>query len=136
MAAILIIDDDEQISAMMRAVLERDGHRVTDAPDGIIGVQRFAAAPADLVIVDLFMPRKDGWQTIRELQMIAPGVPCLVVSACGPLELLRPGDRGTLRTLRGKAACEVLLKPFTIRELSDAVSELLAASGAMARQTG
>jgi DNA-binding NtrC family response regulator len=135
MATILIIDDDDSIRALGRKALELDGHRVVDACDGDIGLQRFADDPADLVVVDLFMPNKGGWETIGDLQKAAPGVPFVIVSGGGALELVRAGERGTLRSVRGIVPYEILRKPFSVRSLRATVTELLNQSAPCARRS-
>jgi len=125
MASVLVIDDDKHVRAMMREMLERAGHRVREADDGRCGVEAFGREPADLVVVDLFMPGQSGWDTIREIEAIAPGLPFVIVSGGGPLEGLRPGSTGTLEAVRGVADYRVLRKPFEWSTLTSAVSELL-----------
>ena len=56
--SILVIDDDETIRELLRAILEREGYRVLDAPDGDKGLKQFTETPTDLVITDLIMPGK------------------------------------------------------------------------------
>ena len=127
MARVLVIDDDKQIRGLLRQVLERDGHGVEEAADGAQGVEVFAASPADLVIIDIFMPRCGGWETLRALQQLAPGLPFVIISAGAPLEVLKRGLPGTLASVRRLAEYRMLRKPFKLTALSDAVRELLAA---------
>jgi CheY-like chemotaxis protein len=129
MARLLVIDDDKYVRAMMREMLERDGHEVREAGDGRQGVDAFVRDPADLVVVDLFMPEQGGWETIRDLQVAQPGLPFVIVSGGGALEGLRRGVAGTLDGVRDPAAYRVLRKPFQRQVLTSAVGELLAAHG-------
>src|SRR3954462_13825678 len=80
MARILIIDDNEQLRAFCREVLEAEGHVVDDAPDGDVGVQMFNQHPSDLVLCDIFMPNKDGIETIQELTAQYFGVKIIAIS--------------------------------------------------------
>lgn len=125
MARVLIIDDDTQVRELVRQMLEADGHEVAQAADGVQGIEAFAEHPADLVFVDLFMPGRDGWATIRALQDKAPGVPFVIITGGGALEGLGRGSSGTLDSLRGLAEFRVLRKPFAWAALSAAVNELL-----------
>lgn len=127
MARVLIIDDDRHVREFVRQMLARDGHEVRAARDGVEGVRAFTDRPADLVVVDLFMPGPDGWATIRTLQEKAPGLPFVIVTGGGALEGLGKGSAGTLGNLRGRAEFRVLRKPFAWAALSAAVAELLAA---------
>jgi DNA-binding response OmpR family regulator len=124
-ARILVIDDDGPVRALIRQMLERDGYDVADAPDGAAGLHEFAACRAHLVVVDIFMPDKSGWETIRALQTMAAGLPFIVVSGGGALEAVQKGSTGTLEAMRGVATYRVLRKPFQWRELRAAVEDLL-----------
>ena len=130
MVRVLIIDDDRHVREFVQQMLERDGHEVVQARDGVEGVKAFAENPADLVLVDLFMPGRDGWATIRALQEKAPGLPFVIVTGGGALEVLGKGSAGTLGSLRGLAEFRVLRKPFKWAALSATVNELLAGRAA------
>jgi two-component system, chemotaxis family, chemotaxis protein CheY len=125
MARVLIIDDDRQIRALMRQVLGRAGHEVAEAGDGIEGVAAFKAEPADLAVIDIYMPGRNGWATIRALEEEAPGLPLLIVSGGGALERVGPGSVGTLERLRGRTPFRVLRKPFKPDVLLATVETLL-----------
>ncbi|MEO6111274.1 MAG: response regulator, partial [Nitrospiraceae bacterium] len=53
MATILVIDDQEPVRRLLRTVLERAGHEVTEAPNGRLGLAAYRERPADLVITDI-----------------------------------------------------------------------------------
>src|SRR5262245_13436827 len=125
MARVLVIEDDRQMRALIRQMLERVGHEVVEASDGATGLRLFGACATDLVVVDLFMPEQGGWATIRALHRTAPGLPIVVVSGGGALEGLRRGTPGTLAAARHLAGVRVLRKPFTWEALTTAVAELL-----------
>ena len=127
MARILVIDDDRQMRSLIRQVLERDGHEVAEAENGVEGLAAFAEQPADLAVVDLYMPGKGGWETIRALEEAKPGLPFILVSGGAVLEGLRKGSAGTLDSIRPLAAFRVLRKPFGLSALSAAAEELLRA---------
>lgn len=120
MARILVIDDDEQIRLMLRKMLERDGHEVTVAPDGAVGVRTFRRQPTDLVITNILMPEKEGLATIRELHADFPDLPIIALSGGGTtrgLDFLKMAEHfGAARTFR---------KPVDWNELTAAVRELI-----------
>ncbi|MDK2742474.1 MAG: response regulator [Nitrospira sp. BO4] len=60
MASILIVDDDAPIRALLRRILEEDGHQIREAANGHIGLMLYRDTPADLVITDMLMPERDG----------------------------------------------------------------------------
>ena len=68
MASVLVIDDDIQVRTFVRKFLEAEGYEVREAGNGAEGVKAFRQQPPDLVLCDIFMPEKEGLQTIRELQ--------------------------------------------------------------------
>ena len=65
MASVLVIDDDPVTRTVVRAILESAGHTVSEADNGHTGLVMFYANSPDLVITDIFMPQKDGIETIR-----------------------------------------------------------------------
>src|SRR5437660_12178686 len=72
MARILVIDDDVQVRGAVRRILERAGHTVEDVGNGDAGLRAHRERPADLIITDIFMPERDGIETVRELLREAP----------------------------------------------------------------
>ncbi|MBR6796171.1 MAG: response regulator transcription factor [Clostridia bacterium] len=65
---ILIIDDDSNICELLRMYLEKEGYEVRTASDGVEGVSSFRIYEPDLVLLDVMMPKKDGWQVCREIR--------------------------------------------------------------------
>jgi len=116
----LIIDDEPAVRKTLRTYFERAGYQVAEAGDGRIGLRLHAAAPADVIITDIFMPDFDGIETIRELRRVAPGVKVIVVSG---------GDStGTLNMLDDAkllGADRAFHKPLKPEELLGAVREML-----------
>lgn len=116
---ILIIDDDDQVREVCRAVLEREGFAVDDAPDGVIGLEKFDERPSDLVLCDIFMPNKDGIETIQELVQTYFDVKVIAMSGGAP------GLPDYLPSARLFGAAFVLHKPFTPTELVGAIRGVL-----------
>ena len=123
MARILVIDDDVQVRGAVRRILERAGHTVEDVGNGDAGLQAHRERPADLIITDIFMPERDGIETVRQLRRESPQVKIIVISG---------GDRTQTMDLRKDAellgAARSLRKPFELSELVQAVGELLGES--------
>ncbi len=90
MARIVIIDDDAALGRALTKHLERAGHDVWQAPDGDAGVRACERHAADVVIVDIFMPRQGGLQTIGRLRRDWPAVKIVAmsgVSSAGALDV-------------------------------------------------
>jgi CheY-like chemotaxis protein len=65
MASILLIEDDEAVRGIFRAILEPIGYCIQEASTGWEGIRRFRESPADLVMTDMDMPHGDGPEVIR-----------------------------------------------------------------------
>jgi two-component system chemotaxis response regulator CheY len=120
-ARILIIDDDDRFRGMLRRTLERAGYEVVEARNGQEGQQHYRAAPTDLIITDILMPEKEGLETIMELRGDFPGVKIIAISGGG-----LTGNLGFLAIAQRLGARRTLQKPFDLREMLDAVCEVLA----------
>lgn len=124
MADILIVDDDPALRAVMRKVLERHGHQVRDAADGALALRMLHASGADLLITDLYMPEKEGIETIMEARDSFPGLRILAVSGGGTMA---PG--GPLGDAEALGADASLAKPFSVEDFTETVQRLLSMSG-------
>ena len=120
MAHILIMEDDDQFRRVLRVMLETSGYQVTDAADGEAGLSLYRKAPTDLIIVDIFMPWKEGLETIIELKEDFPDVKIIAISGGG-----RGGHLKYLDRARFFGAQKSLDKPFKKKEMLEAVGELL-----------
>jgi len=120
MSKILVIDDELQSREMMKEMLEREGHDVETATDGVKGIKIFRKNDPDLVITDLIMPDKEGIETIMELRDISPAVKIIAVSGGG-----RYDPKDSLKMAQDLGADLVFKKPFERKELVDAVKKLL-----------
>lgn len=119
MARVLVIDDDAGIRATIRTLLELHGFEVVLATGGSAGVRALRAEPYDLVIVDVFMPDMDGFETIRLLRKLRPAMPIIVVSGFGVGKSSAPDFLGMATKLGADFS---LAKPFTAVELLNCVS--------------
>src|SRR5207248_270889 len=83
---ILLIEDEPRILAFLRRGLEAQGYAVDWAADGVEGLRRIRAHRYDLVVLDLLLPKLDGFAVLRELRSSAPGLPVLILSARSDLQ--------------------------------------------------
>jgi two-component system, chemotaxis family, chemotaxis protein CheY len=126
-ARILVIEDDELVRATLEQMLQTAGHDVDLAGDGEEGLRQFRESPVDLVLCDIFMPRKDGIATLRELRAICTDLPIIMMSGGTPRPLRAgdPTDTDYLRMAKSLGATRTLMKPFDARKLVSLVRECL-----------
>ena len=110
---ILVVDDDRELSDGLRAVLERQGHRVVQASNGLQAKDAVYQHRPDLVILDMMMPRMGGFPVLEHFRGKADAPPIIMITA----------NEGS----RHKAYAEYLgvvdyiRKPFAMERLLDAV---------------
>lgn len=120
MTEVLVIEDDEAISDLLRRGLAYEGYKVSVANDGPGGLLLARDAPPDLVVLDLMLPGLDGLEVCRRLRA-AGDVPILVLTARGTVADRIAGlDSG---------ADDYMVKPFSIDELLARVRALLRRTG-------
>ena len=80
---VLVADDDRQMRRLVRMILERDGHEVTEAADGLDALDAIESGQCDLMILDLDMPRLDGIGVLEELRarVMTSSLPVIVLTA-------------------------------------------------------
>jgi CheY-like chemotaxis protein len=120
MADILIIDDDDAVRSTMRKLVERAGHSVREAGDGASGLELLRKSRPDLIVTDLYMPGKEGIETILEVRASYPDLPILAVSSGGRMS---PGV--SLKDAEALGANATLAKPFSVEAFREVVDRLL-----------
>lgn len=120
MAEILIIDDDAQMRRLITRILKSAGHQVREATNGSTGLKRFGEAQPELVVTDIFMPEKEGIETIRLLRQQAPYLPILAISGSGLKDYLHFAMQ--------LGATAALPKPFSAHDLLETVTRLVKGS--------
>jgi CheY-like chemotaxis protein len=118
MARILLIEDVEEVAQVIRRTLEEAGHTVETAVDGEDGVERFRQRRPDLVLCDVFMPRKSGITVLKELRQLDANMPVIVMSGGPPSRVETNAPEVDLRDLaRLLGAADTIAKPFRAAEL-------------------
>ena len=117
MPDILIIDDSIEVRRVIARVLRLANYRVTEAANGAIGLKLCRDALPALVITDMVMPEKDGFETIEQLRRQMPKLPILAISGGGMMDYLAFAAR--------LGATAVLQKPFKIEDLLETVARLI-----------
>ena len=113
---LLIVDDDPNICEMLRLYLENEGYQVKTANDGNDGINYFKLYEPDLVLLDIMMPKKDGWQVCREIREISTK-PVIMITAKGDVF-----DKVLGLEL---GADDFIVKPFDMKELSARIKAVL-----------
>ncbi len=120
MPSILIIDDEPDIRELLALRARLDGYAVQIAMDGQEGLERHRERHADLVIVNMRMPRLGGLETIAALRDELPALPIISLSA----------DEALLQEARARGASMTFRKPFDVDAVMTTVQQLLAQSRA------
>ncbi len=113
---LLIVEDDSYISEMVQLYLTKEGHDVKIASDGIEAISLFKMYEPDLVLLDIMLPRKDGWAVCKEIRQIS-SVPIIMVTAKGEVF-----DKVLGLEL---GADDFMVKPFDMKELSARIKAVL-----------
>jgi DNA-binding response OmpR family regulator len=106
---VLVVEDDEAIAESVAYALDRAGFRSLVAADGALGLRLFRQHRPDLVILDLMLPKMDGWRVIEDLRAEDPRVPVIVCSA-------RTSEYDRVHGLE-MGADDYVTKPFSMKEL-------------------
>jgi DNA-binding response OmpR family regulator len=117
MSRILIIEDEAPMRVALADLLAGEGHRALTAADGESGLQRALDEKPDLILLDIMLPKLDGFALCAELRRLSNAVPVLMLTAKGQIEDRVAGlDAG---------ADDYLVKPFSTEELLARVRALL-----------
>ena len=120
MARVLVADDNADSRDALALTLRAAGHEVVGAADGDEAVDLYRASPFDVLVLDLLMPRRDGFETLRVLREEFPDIRTLVISGAW-----RVGGRDALSYARELGAMVAMLKPADPSVVRQAVDGLL-----------
>src|SRR6202035_3645066 len=124
MPNILVIDDDRTVLATIKVLLERAAHAVEVVDNGPAGLRLLGTRDFDLLIVDIFMPRMDGFETMKLVHQSRPEMPVIVISG-QQFQLASERKPDFLHMTTRLGAVSSLQKPFKPFELMAAVSNSL-----------
>ncbi|MBK8986786.1 MAG: response regulator transcription factor [Chloroflexi bacterium] len=116
MACLLLIDDDAALLELLADYLRERGHGVHTAVNGDDGLRTFYASQPELVILDVTMPQRDGWQTLGRIREMAQ-TPVIMLTA-------RNEETSVLRGFQ-LGADDYVTKPFSFAELAARVQSVL-----------
>ncbi len=122
---ILIGEDDESISKMTRFRLEHEGYDVVEASDGEAVLEQAAALPIHLILLDIKMPRLDGYEVCRRLRgsQATAGIPVIVFTA-SESQMARLADKCI-----EVGASDWIKKPFRTKDLMEKIHRILGEEG-------
>jgi DNA-binding response OmpR family regulator len=106
---LLLVEDDEALRFIVKDNLEEKGYRVQVAENGQIALEKFNTVPFDLIILDVMLPKIDGFQVAKEIRKMNQQVPIIFLTARSMTE-----DKITGLTLGGD---DYIPKPFSMEEL-------------------
>ena len=121
MASILVIDDEPTLRKALNRLLTLTGHQVSEAENGRLGLKSYQAAPADIVLLDMYMPEMDGLETLESLLRHDPKAKVIAMTGGGVfqnIDVLWPA------VLMG--ALKILHKPIDLTRLQSVIAEALA----------
>ena len=115
---ILIVDDDRELSDGLRAVLERQGHRVVQSHNGVDGKQQIYNVKPDLVLLDMMMPRMGGYPVLEHFRDKPDAPPIIMMTA----------NEGSRHKFYAEylGVVDYVRKPFAVERMLDAVTKALA----------
>ena len=116
---VLVVDDDADMRLTLKLALELAGYQVAEAANGREAIERQRAAPADIVITDIFMPDSDGFEAIDGLRRQFPATKVIVMSGGAQL-----AKRDYLPDAELMGADATLQKPFDIEKLLKTLESL------------
>jgi DNA-binding response OmpR family regulator len=116
-ARIVVVEDEPAIRRGVVDALRLTGYEVAEAADGSAGLKEAQSGGVDLVLLDLMLPRIDGFQVLAELRRTYPTRPVIILTAKG-------GEDDRVRGLK-MGADDYVVKPFSARELVARVEAVL-----------
>jgi DNA-binding NtrC family response regulator len=117
---VLLIDDEQMVRKIVRKMLERSSHEVTEAENGRLGLEQLKTGTFDLVITDIIMPEMEGVETLLTVREQYPSVKVIAMSGGG-----RTGNIDFLSAAEKLGASAILHKPFTLGSLTAAIETTL-----------
>lgn len=119
MKRILVVEDNAEVAKLLELILRRAGYEITTAGDGVEALDRFQEQPPDLVLLDIMLPRMDGYEVCTHIRHdFHSTIPVVMLSSLdSPLDMERSREAG---------ATDHIAKPFDKDQLLDIISAYIA----------
>lgn len=114
---VLVVEDEQDLAELLKLNLEIEGYKVALAPHGAIAIQKLKSESFDLVIMDIMMPKMDGFTAIQHVRLTNNDIPIMILSASNQSQ-----DR--IKGLKS-GADDYIAKPFELEELLLRVDKLI-----------
>ncbi len=126
MSRILVVDDEQNICELLTLYLVKEGHTAETAADGEEALRKFQTFGPDLILLDIMLPKKDGWQVCREIRQ-SSNVPIIMISAKGE----------TFDKVLGLelGADDYITKPFDSKEVMARIKTVLRRVGSVVEES-
>lgn len=111
MTEIMVVDDEPDIIYMLKVLLEKEGHEVIEAYSGRECLEKLKIEKPDLILLDIVMPKMDGWETLKAIKEDGnlKSIPVVMLTAKAlPIEMEREDVKGV---------ADYITKPFTKEDL-------------------
>ncbi|HBB70785.1 MAG TPA: Fis family transcriptional regulator, partial [Geobacter sulfurreducens] len=118
---ILVVDDEQDIRTALAGILEDEGYRTAFARDGVEALETVQKDRPDLVLLDIWMPRLDGMETLQRLKTADPGLTVVMMSGHGTIETAVKATK--------LGAFDFIEKPLSLEKVILAVNHALALAG-------
>ncbi|HUA38155.1 MAG TPA: response regulator [Candidatus Sulfopaludibacter sp.] len=115
---VLIADDDLSVRKSLSKVLKDAGYDVLEAADGVEAVEQFRTGQADLLLLDIDLPIRDGWDVFKSITSLAPAFPIIVIT----------GKENQYDTAVAAGVGTLMEKPLDVVQLLKAIQESLVES--------
>ena len=112
---VLILDDEPIVGTRLKALLEKDGHRVEVFTDPVHGLRNLEDKTVDIVISDIRMPTMDGMQVMNRVAQQSKPIKVILITGYATLELARESLT--------KGAFDFIAKPFKSREIRETIQK-------------
>ncbi len=113
---ILVVEDDADARTILQTFLKAKGHEIVTASDGLEGLQQFERAKPELILLDVMMPKMDGWEVLESIRAQSP-VPIIMVTAKDATDEIVKGF--------SSGVDDYIVKPFKLREVEARIAAVM-----------